>query len=168
MTDLTTIRQRLNQELDQLSSGHAGATLGDVRVDLLEETCVVALVAVDSIGCAFEQLSVETPRLNQASADQLRALTDALAQRLTYLLEPVRIMEVDTQLPAVQMRSDPPEVEDHERRYYELTAHRSGIQVRRYRKTSGEPRQVIPAQVTREVLARLISDMLATILSSDT
>ncbi len=122
------------------------------------------LAAIDSIGCAFTWFGIHTDALAEATVDQLAQLGKALADRLNYLLEPVRNLELDSQGFTLQLRSSPPERDDERRRYYELTARRDGtVRLCRYEKIGRQPRQLVPATVTREVLRRLAIDFDAAV-----
>ena len=68
-------------------------------------------------------------------------------------------IETDAQGCIVQMRSNPPQKESDRTSYYELLVSRTGeLSLARYSRAAGQEREVIPAQVTREVLARLVDD----------
>lgn len=117
------------------------------------------LVALDALALAFEHLTLTSQPLANASIDQLKKVADALASRLTYLLEPISPIEVDADQCVVQLRSNPPQKDDNGTRYYELLVRRGGeISLRRFQKQPGGVRQSVPAQVTREVFLRLVGD----------
>ena len=60
------------------------------------------------------------------------------------------------------MRSNPPHKDSDRTSYYELLVSRTGeLSLVRYTRVGDQPREVIPAQVTREVLVRLASDFAA-------
>ena len=89
-------------------------------------------------------------------------MAKSLSDRLTYLMEPIRPIEIDADACVAQLRSSPPQRDDDGRSYYELTVRRGGeIALCRYRKEPGTVRQQIPATVTREVLLRLVDDFEA-------
>ncbi len=89
-------------------------------------------------------------------------MAKSLSERLTYLMEPIRPIEIDADACVAQLRSSPPQRDDDGRSYYELTVRRGGdISLVRYRKEPGTPRQQIAANVTREVLLRLVDDFEA-------
>ena len=93
---------------------------------------------------------------------ELERIGKALAERLTYLMEPISPIEIDADACVVQLRSNPPQRDDDGRSYYELMVRRGGeIALARYRKENGDARQQIPATVTREVLLRLVGDFCA-------
>jgi hypothetical protein len=123
-------------------------------------TCELA--AIDTLACAFTRLEVAADGLAGVSEATLRKLSDTLSKRLTYLLEPIAPIEVDPDRCVVQMRSNPPQKAENGSSYYELLVARGGhISLCRYSKQRGGPRQVVPANVTREVLLRLIGDFEA-------
>jgi hypothetical protein len=133
-----------------LSAEHEGQRL----------TC--ELVALESLACAFTHVSVSSDTLADAAPKRLKDLGELLSKRLSYLLEPISPIEVDAQQCIVQLRSNPPQQGDGQSSYYELLVKKGGeISLRRYTKLKGQPRQVSPAQVTREVLLRLIGDFSA-------
>ncbi len=71
-------------------------------------------------------------------------------------------MEVDAEQCIVQLRSNPPQKDDDGTSYYELLVARGGrLSLCRWLKERGQPRRIIPAQVTREVFLRLIADFSA-------
>jgi hypothetical protein len=123
---------------------------------------VCELVAVESLACAFTHLSLSSDVLADASPKRLKDLGELLSQRLSYLLEPISPIEVDAEQCVVQLRSNPPQQGDGASSYYELLVRRGGeISLRRYTKQKGQPREISPAHVTREVLLRLVSDFSA-------
>ena len=86
-----------------------------------------------------------------------------LAERLSYLLEPVSILEADEKLCIVQMRSGPPHRRESAVQYYEIDIRPERIKLCRYGKMKRRPREIITTNVTREVLQRLIGDFAATV-----
>jgi hypothetical protein len=122
------------------------------------------LVGVDAIGLSFQQLMLETDELAGATMDRLKAISEDLAKRLTYLMEPISPIEFDADGCTVQLRSSPPQKDDDGTAYYELLVHQGGdLSLRRYHKSAGGQRQSIPANVTREVFVRLVGDLDAAI-----
>ncbi|HEX3870815.1 MAG TPA: hypothetical protein VHV77_10285 [Pirellulales bacterium] len=120
------------------------------------------LAALDVIGCAFERFALQSDKLQSAEIDVLRDVADDLSKRLTYLLEPIQAIEVDSQQCTVQMRSVPPSKTDDRTSYYELLVRKGGeLILRRWAADYGSGRQVILAQVTREVFLRLVRDFSA-------
>lgn len=116
------------------------------------------------LACKFEELVVESRSLADATPDRLRHISETLASRLTYLMEPVGPVEMDEAECSVQMRSVPPRREEDGIAYFELLVRRGGsLTLTRFQKSASLPRQPLAAAVTREVLVRLVQDMLQAI-----
>jgi len=117
------------------------------------------IVALDGLALAFEHLTLISDRLAPAPIEELQKVADALSKKLTYLLEPISPIEVDADQCIVQLRSNPPQRDDNGTRYYELLVRKGGeLSLRRFQKQPGGLREIVPAQVTREVFLRLVAD----------
>lgn len=146
---------QFEQELTNLGSGGAAT----VAVENSPRRITCDTVERTSLAVSFDRLRLTTSELASATAADLQRVSKSLADRLTYLLEPISPIELDAQACVVQMRSSPPQKDDDGRSYYELLVRRGGeIMLTRYRKENGAARQQISATVTREVLVRLVSD----------
>ncbi|MDX1946480.1 MAG: hypothetical protein SFU86_13855 [Pirellulaceae bacterium] len=157
MTIATDIQRELNRI--QAVTGR-----GLLQVDVAAGRVEADLVGVDAIGCSFQTLGYITTELADASLDRLKEISDALTKKLTYLLEPIGLIEADADRCAVQLRSSPPKKDEDGASYYELLVRRGGdITLSRYAKKPGQMRQIVPAHVTREVLARLADDFVAAV-----
>ena len=155
---MTTLADQL---LTQVDAASAGATVS-VRAD--GDRLVLGLAKHDQLAIAFTELRLETDRLSDATVDRVRDVADAITQRVSYLLEPLTPVEVDRELAIVQMRSTEPADEDEGPSYYEVLVRTGGsISLRRYHKPRGAMREPIDATVTREVLARLANDFIASV-----
>lgn len=120
------------------------------------------LITLDRVGCEFTRFAVCAERLSSATMDELKRVSEELAARLTYLLEPIRPIEQDTDQCVIQMRSLPPQREADVTSYYEVLVRRGGeLSLRRWAKAPGDVRRPLPAQVTREVFLRLVGDFSA-------
>jgi hypothetical protein len=154
-----TLEQQARHALGQLNPAASPQTF-TAQHGQQHLTCELA--ALDSLACAFTRLAVASLALEDASPDELKQVSEALSQRITYLLEPISPIEVDPEQCVVQLRSNPPQQGEGQSSYYELLVRRGGeVSLCRYTKPRGQPRQVSPAQVTREVLLRLIGDFSA-------
>ncbi|MEZ6072719.1 MAG: hypothetical protein R3C10_21265 [Pirellulales bacterium] len=117
------------------------------------------LAALDKLACSLSHLELTSDELSGVDADGLRRIADRLSARLTYLLEPIAPTELDRDQCVVQLRSVQPSREGEANTYYELMVRRGGeIALERYSAEPGEPRTAIPAQLTRQVLNRLVGD----------
>ncbi len=120
------------------------------------------LTSLESLGCEFDELTLASDELRDATMDELKQISQQLSNRITYLLEAICAVEIDPQHAIVQLRSVPPQTGDDGTTYYELMVTRGGtLSLCRYQKQPGGVRQVIPARVTREVLLRLVDDFEA-------
>jgi hypothetical protein len=156
-----SIQPDIERELQRIQ---AVSGRGLLQADCQAGRIEADLVAVDGIGCSFQTLGLSTSKLADASLDELKSISQALTEKLTYLLEPIGLVEADADRCAVQLRSSPPKKDEEATSYYELMVRRGGdITLSRYSKKSGQLRQVIPAHVTREVLARLADDFVAAV-----
>jgi hypothetical protein len=150
-----TLQRKFDQELTNLGSGGA-ATLS---IDEAPRQVVCEIAQRDSLAVSFKRLFLETPELATAAPADLERIGKVLSERLTYLMEPIAPIELDSEACIVQLRSNPPQRDDDGRSYYELLVNRGGqISLARYRKENGNARQPIMATVTREVLLRLVGD----------
>ena len=153
-----TISKQFRQALAGLGTG--GETTVTATDGPRQLICHVAQSS--PLAVAMRELILETSELADASVTDLQRLSEALASRLTYLLEPIAPIEADEEQCVVQMRSTPPHKDDDGRTYYELLVRRGGaLSLIRYRKEPGTPRERTPANVTTEVLQRLTEDFCA-------
>jgi len=152
-----SIRSQIAQELQSIG----GTTPASISIGVSSGTLAIEVVAIDLIGCSIQSLQLLSKRLEAASPDELRGIGERLAARLTYLLEPIRPIELDRDGFLLQMRSNPPQKDDDGSRYYEILARREGLSLSRFEKQRGQPRRPVPAHLTREVLGRLGEDFVA-------
>jgi hypothetical protein len=153
-----SLKTKLKTELQAQQGG--GPCVIDISQG--EQHFVCELAALNPLAVELSRLSLSTPKLAQASIEQLAAISQKLSARVTYLLEPVGPVELDSESCTVQMRSVPPSREDDGTSYYEILVRRGGeVALCRYQKMPSEPRRVIPAVITREVLYRLTEDFEA-------
>jgi hypothetical protein len=156
-----SIRPDIERELKRIQAVRGRGLL---TVDLPTGRVEADLLAVDAIGCSFQTLAYSTDKLAGASLDELKEISQSLTATLTYLLDPIGLIEADADRCAVQLRSNPPQKGDDGTSYYELLVRRGGdISLSRYSKKPGQLRQIVPAHVTREVLGRLADDFVAAV-----
>jgi len=137
---------------------------GRLEIDTPSGKLHADILAADAIGCTFETFVYASDKLAGLSIEKLKKLSDALTARLTYLLEPISTIETDADTATVQLRSSPPQKDDDGSSYYELLVRRGGdLTLCRYQKSPGQPRQVIPAHITRQVFERLADDFVAVV-----
>jgi hypothetical protein len=154
------LAKQFEQQLTKLGSGG----IATVAVDADPRRLLCEVIERNSLAVSFKILRLATPELAAASVADLERIGTALSQRLTYLMEPISPIEVDAAGCVVQLRSNPPQRDHDGRSYFELMVRRGGeISLARFRKENGAcaARQPIAAQVTREVLLRLVGDFCA-------
>src|SRR5262245_39663130 len=124
----------------------------------------IDFTAVDTLGCAFRELRVSADELKNAEAGALRAWAETLCRRVTYLLEHIGPLEVDSQAQTVLVRSTPPAKAPEGTTFYELLLKAPGtLCLRRYNRAGQSERQPIDIQVTCEVLLKLVRDIVQAI-----
>jgi len=152
---------------DDISSALNAAVVAGydkLRADAGSGRLEVSIEQADTMSVAFTSFVFQSDRLATADVAQLGRIADRLASKLTYLLEPLRVIEVDGDAGAVQMRSHPPYQRDKQTRYYEVLVQRGGsLSLVRYERLPGEPRKSIAATVTEEVFYRLADDFAAAV-----
>ena len=154
-----TIHDSFEQQWqDTCDSSSAAGTLRIAAGDG-ELQCEVA--EVNPIACRLNRLSYRSERINHAAPEKLERLGRELCERVSYLNEPLALIELDREATSVQLRSSPPANHEGHIRYFEISIARDrGLQVERFDAAPGEPRKATPASITREVLERLAGDCL--------
>ncbi len=121
------------------------------------------LTALDSVGVAFDSLEFVTTDRQDWSSQALNAWGECLAARVTYLLEPLKVLEIDSGGGEVQIRSKAPTNRAEQRSFYEVRLYKQGVlRLERYAvDDSSRQRRRTPCQFTREVVERLADDIAA-------
>jgi hypothetical protein len=157
---MTTLNEQFQIALTTLGPFDGGSRTVTADDGPLHLACELA--RLESVGCELVRLVVDSRSLADATADKLRSVSQQLAGRISYLLEPVSPIETDPEGCVVQMRSNPPRQQDDGTTYFELLVRRGGsLSLCRYQKTPGGEREPIGAALTREVLLRLVDDFAA-------
>jgi hypothetical protein len=117
------------------------------------------------VGVSCRWLEFVTSARSAWSTGELKAWGDRIAARVTYLMEPLVVLEADAEEIEVSLRSKVPTTRDDRRSYYEIRLNRAGMlrmeriaydEVARTRKSTA-------FQLTREILERLIDDLVASV-----
>jgi hypothetical protein len=121
--------------------------------------------AVDTLGCACRELRAAATSLNDAGFAAAAAWGEALSQRVTYLLERIGPLELDSAAQTVLVRSVPPTRLADKTSYYEIQIQAPGrLSLRRYERAPGtESRRQVDIHLTHEVLQRLACDIVETL-----
>jgi len=116
---------------------------------------------VDVVGCRLWELTLR--RTAETPAVELAARAQQVCERVTGLLEPLRLVEVDAPRQIALLRSEQPGQHGDERFYYEvLLEGHGGAGIRRYQTPrAGESRrQQVGFTLTHEALAKLVRDLI--------
>lgn len=160
-----TLSQNLSSELKTLAAA-PGTSPGTVTVSdpagRAELTLDVA--AADRLSVALSEIRLGIPALATADAEALRDWAAEFSRRVTYLLEPIGPLEVDTQTGQVLVRSNPPQQQGSGTSYYEILLQSQAggnFTLRRFRAEKNPPsRQQVDMNLTHEVLCRLADDLV--------
>jgi hypothetical protein len=166
--DLTS---QLANEIKQLV-GFSSSTPRRVEVtDSAQRVLAVKFVAVDTMSCAFESLTLHVPELVANELSVVKDWANALSQRVTYLLESISPIEIDERGNQILIRSTPPDRTGNTTQFYEvlLSAEANGtFLLRRFRTETGQTsRHSVDIRMTHETLNKLIVDLLDTVPQVD-
>jgi hypothetical protein len=158
-----SLSKRIAAALDENTKVHAPPC--EVAVEEGAHRLALNLTAIDTVGVAFESLEFAATGRPEWTSDALRAWGDRLAARVTYLMEPLKVLEVDAAGGEVHIRSQSPTARGEQRSYYEVRLFKQGTlrMERRAFDEASRRRDRIPCQLTREVLERLADDIAASL-----
>ena len=118
---------------------------------------------VDALACAVTQLEVAEDRAPALTTEAVARWADRICGKVTYLLEPLRTLEIDRRAHSALVRSAEPTRRGDNLCYYEmLVTGDHHVSLRRY---SAQPalrrRQAVPFMLTNDQLEKLLDDLLA-------
>ena len=150
-----TLEKTLRHQLSNPEAGGFHVSHGDWNVTLSAEKS-------DSLSCALTELTLER---NAPIQEELPAWAARVAARVTGLIEPLKVVEVDTPLGKALLRSAAPTVKDGKSYYYELLLERSNRTVanlRRYvgDRTGGEKREAVAFVLTHDAIVKMVADFV--------
>jgi hypothetical protein len=136
-----------------------------VAVEEGSNRLTVHLTALDTVGLAFTTLEFANTSRPEWDSKALQDWGERLANRVTYLMEPLKVIEVDAEGGEVQLRSQGPTSRAQQRGYYEVRLFKQGtLRMERYAfDDATRRRHRAPCQLTREVLERLADDIAASV-----
>jgi len=146
-----------------LDGPDAGALPCDVTIEEGAHRLVLHLTASGPVGLAFSALAYRTTARPEWTSPSLKAWGDRIAARVTYLMEPLVVLEHDSLAGEVEIRSHVPTARGDHRAYYEIRIGREGT-LTLTRITFDEAtrqRRPIDCMMTREVIERLSDDIIA-------
>jgi hypothetical protein len=128
------------------------------------------LSRADSIGFLLNSIEIsKNVRENVDMADYLKEAAETIEKRMNYLMEPLKIIELDTTTNAVQLRSERPELQEGHLSYFEIVlkagkwfGHRNHVSLHRFHhKLQDEGnRGTIPFPVTKKQTQKLLDDLI--------
>jgi hypothetical protein len=142
-----------------------GALPCDVTAEDEPNRLTLRLTASGPVGLAFDGLDFATAARAEWAPDDLEAWGRRIAARVTYLMEPLVVLEHDKTEGEVELRSHAPTSRGDQRAYYELRLHRQGsLRLSRIAfDDAARRRRPVACQMTREVLERLADDLVASV-----
>jgi hypothetical protein len=126
-------------------------------------TVHVTAERVETVGCVFAEVEATRDMPIAEDAATLEAHARRAAARVTGLLEPLRLVEIDRARHVALLRSDTPANKADAVSYYEVRFQgRNRVTLARYQATKGAPahRKSIPFALTHEALAKVVDDLV--------
>jgi hypothetical protein len=132
----------------------------------------LALADYDRYSVALRNLQVayykDSPQNGDKVEAYLRQRAEQITQRLTYLAEPLELLELDAEAGLVQLRSRAPQQEGEERVYWEAMLQarpHPTVSLTRYRWTpDGSEREPFVYPITFVTLGRIVQDLADTLV----
>jgi len=148
-----------------LDGPDAGTLPCNVSIEDGAHRLVLHLTASGPVGLAFTALDFTTTARPGWTPEALKAWGDRIAARVTYLMEPLVVLEQDALAGDVEIRSHAPSSRGDRRAYYEIRiGGAGGLRFARVAfDESTRRRGAVDCMMTREVLERLIDDIIACI-----
>jgi hypothetical protein len=146
-----------------------------VKILAEEQGMIVSLVLQDydkySVALRYIDVSLEGSTLNEAETENyLNQRTEQLIQRLTYMEEPLALVELDADAGLAQVRSKPPQHDDEAVIYWEAQIRlkpQPGIRLARYRWTPGRPgRELVIYPIAFARLGQIVEDVALSLAQS--
>ncbi len=156
---MSSLSQKIVAEVDAAGQSF---TPGPVSAQEDGARITLHLCAAGPVGLAFDLLEFEAGGGERAQ-NALRAWADKLAAKVTYLMEPLVVLEHDTQAGEVELRSQSPTPRGQLKSYYEVRITKHGVltMTRIVYDSATQVRSTTPCQLTRESLERLVDDLVA-------
>ena len=143
-----------NTLLERLSEWRANGVRQDLHIAADGWATTVTADRCDELGCLVWELNL---RRDGSAGTDVKTWANAAAQRVTGLLEPLKIVEIDNIRNEAQLRSETPTQRGDKRFYYELLLRGNATALlRRY-----QVREQTAFALTHEVLAKLAGDVAA-------
>jgi len=157
-----SLSRKIAAELDDLA--RTDASPRPLAAEDGGHTLCLPLKMATPVGIECDGLQFTVADRADLSLDDLRAWGTRLAAKLTYLMEPLAVLEADALGGEVILRSQAPTSRPGRRSYYEVRLRRTGAMTleRVVFDETTRQRRTVPCQFTNEVLERLVDDLVAT------
>jgi ribosomal protein S18 acetylase RimI-like enzyme len=148
-----------------LDGPDAGALPCDLVIEDDAHHLVLHLTASGPVGLAFGSLDFKSTAGRDSTPASLKTWGDRIAARVTYLMEPLVVLEQDRLAGEVEIRSHAPTIRGDNRAFYTIRIGAEGTLhlARTAFDESTRRRRPIDCMMTREVLERLVDDVIACI-----
>ncbi len=151
--------ERIHQRLTQPGIDGANIEAADGGDRLL-----LRVDAAGPLAVSCWELRLSTERLRGEPIERVREVAEEVTRRVTYLLEPIQPVETDAEACVVQLRSVKPDDRAGVRSYYEVLVKTGGfVALQRYETQRGALRRSVAMTLTKEIIARLAEDFLASV-----
>jgi hypothetical protein len=144
-------RAPFHDRLEQFVAGDGGVT---VRCEVRQ---------AEQLGCALTRVELVSDVPGRLSNKELVAQAEKLCKRVSYLSEPLRLIELDARTATALVRSEKPKLKDGSLWYYELLADAERhTTLRRYSfDRIANKRSATEFVLTAEQLEQLVDDLVA-------
>ena len=150
--------------LQKLASWRPALPRQTLTLDHADSGWKVEVVAdvVETVGAKVWEVALRRTRPAE-TAVSLADQADRIAARVTGLMEPLRLVEVDTARDVAQLRSTAPAARGEALFYYEVLRHADGATtLRRFQAAAtGPKREQVAFTLTHEAVAKLVADFAA-------
>jgi len=153
--------QELLEKLTDWKPTQPGTNVLQMDLNPTGATVAIAAQKQDSLSCLVGEMTVSSPVGPAGSGVPLSERASAMADRLTGLMENIRVIEVDAGAEVAVLRSSAPAVRGDAKHYYEVKVTPTVANLKRYRTESGSnSRESIGYALTHEVLAKVADDLI--------
>ncbi len=161
-----TLSQKIADALETHARTAGTPVPGAIQAATPDHRIALGQVVGGPVGVAFGELTFAAldPEPTLSGAD-LRAWGERLTARLTYLMEPLVVLEVDGVAGSAELRSQAPSTRGDVRSFYEVRLGRDrSLHLHRLSfDAATRRRRPVPCQLTGEVLERLTDDLVASL-----
>jgi hypothetical protein len=150
-----TLEKTLRHQLNNPEPGGFHVSLAGWDITLVADR-------QDSLSCSLKELALAR---NAPIQEALPVWATRLAGRVTGLIEPLKIVEIDPSLGKALLRSEAPASDDGKAYYYELLLERTNRTSATLRRYAGdligvEKREAVPFVLTHDAVVKLASDIV--------